>query len=190
MIVIPCKRVEELSDERKAELRVTNDDWQGKLLDISSYDWKGFSKEFDEFWDVDVARGFVDARRLIQRSCKGLTSQQRAISIDLLACGIATGIWNDEDQAIARVKIYWNWFKQETEKNTGLGTYLKQLIKQEEHNAKAGLRTPVIHTTQLRAEVDRLVMTGCLMEKPRLKDVKELMLDLGWRQQQSTWIKG
>lgn len=190
MIVIPCKRVEELSDERKADLRIDTNDWQGKLLDLTAYDWKGFNRKFDEFWDVNMARCFVDTRKIISKSCRGLTSQQRAISIDLLSCGIAIGIWSDEDVAIERVKVYWDWFKQETERNAGLGTLLKGYIAQEVANAKAGNRELELYTSQLRSQVEQWVTMGWLFEKPRPKDVKDLMLDLGWRLQHGKWIKG
>jgi hypothetical protein len=38
LIVIPCKRVEELSEERLAEIGITQDNWQNRLLNIDAYD--------------------------------------------------------------------------------------------------------------------------------------------------------
>lgn len=190
MIVIPCKRVEELEDRRKTELGIADDNWQGKLIDVTAYNWKGFSKVFDEFWDIDVAGTFVTIRRHLARSVEGLNSQQRTISLDLLATGIASGIWEDEDVAIAKIKTYWDWFKIETEKNAGLGGLLKSYIQQETRNAKAGSRPLEIYTAQLRSQIEIWVTQGWLYEKPRPKDIKELMLDLGMRHQQGKWVKG
>lgn len=107
LIVIPCKRVEELSDERKLELNLTSDNWQNNLLDLDSLNWSGFSQELDNFWDLDMASAFVTTRKILSKTAKGLSSQQRAISLDLLACGIATGIWQDENVALERLKDYW-----------------------------------------------------------------------------------
>jgi hypothetical protein len=87
LIVIPCKRVEELSDERKDELGFKPDEWQNDLLDLDSLDWSGFSQELDSFWDLDMASAFVTTRKILSKSVRGLSSQQRAISLDLLACG-------------------------------------------------------------------------------------------------------
>ena len=189
LIVIPCARVEELSDERKAQLDILDDSWQGRLLDLSAYDWKGFSDEFDVFWDLEMAEMFLTTRGILTKSVKGLTSQQRAISLDLLATGITSGIWEDETIAIERIKAYWEWFKQETEKSAGLGSLLKDYINQEAKNAKNGGRPLQIHTHELRSRVDNWVTQGWLFEKPRASQIKEMMLDLGMRLQQGVWRK-
>ena len=189
LIVIPCSRVEELSDERKAELEIVDDSWQGRLLDLSAYNWKGFSKEFDEFWDIPMAEMFLTTRSILAKSVKGLSSQQRSISLDLLATGITSGVWEDENIATERIKAYWKWFQQETEKNAGLGGLLKDYLKQEETNANNGGRPLQIHTHELRNRVDNWVTQGWLFEKPKSAQVKEMMLDLGMRLQQGIWRK-
>ena len=189
LIVIPCKRVEELPDKRKEELGLLDDNWQSRLLDLTAYDWKGFSEEFDKFWDIPMAELFLTTRSVLAKSVKGLTSQQRAISLDLLATGITSGIWGNENTAIERIKAYWKWFKQETEKSAGLGGLLKDYIKQEEKNAKNGGRPLQIHTHELRNRVDNWVTQGWLFEKPKSAQVKEMMLDLGMRLQQGIWRK-
>lgn len=190
MIVIPCKRVEELSDERKDELGIKPNEWQSDLIDLDSFDWQEFSKVYDDYWDLDMAWGFVNTRKILSKSAKGLSSQQRSISLDLLACGIACGIWQDEIVALERVKSYWQWFKNETEQNAGLGSLLKSYISQEEINANSGSRPFEIYTAQLRTQVDAWVTQGWLYEKPSSKAVAELMLDLGLRHYQGKWIKG
>ncbi|MGL5940805.1 MAG: hypothetical protein ACRC2S_10505 [Waterburya sp.] len=190
LIVVPCKRIEELPEERLAELGVTLGSWNSSLIDITAYDWKGFSKVFDEFWDLDTAQAFMVTRKALSTTTKGLSSQQRAISLDLLTTGLTCGIWNDETEAMGRLKAYWNWFSSETEVNAGLGTLLKQLVRQEEVNAKNGNRPFEIYTPQIRGQVEIWVAQGWLMEKPRPKEIRELMLDLGMRLQQGRWIKG
>ncbi len=190
LIVIPCKRVEELSDERRDELGIMPNEWQNKLINVDSYSWKGFSKEFQEFWDLDLASAFITTRKLLSQSVKGLNSQQRAISLDLLATGIASGIWQDEQEATSRMKSYWSWFKGETEKNAGLGGLLKSYLKQEAVNAKEVNRELEIYTSQLRTQIDNWVNMGWLYEKPNSREIKEILLDLGMRLQQGKWIKG
>jgi hypothetical protein len=190
LIVIPCKRIEELSDERLLELGITLDNWNTRLLDISTYDWKGFSKVFDEFWDFDMAQFFLITRKTLGSTIKGLSSQQRAISLDLLATGIASGIWDDELHAVDRLKTYWEWFKSETGKNVELSGLLEQLVRQEQANAKNGNRPLEIYTPQIRGQIDIWVTQGWLMEKPKVKEVKEALLDLGMRLQQGKWVKG
>lgn len=190
LIVIPCKRVEELSESRKLQLGLDENDWQSNLLDLSSYDWKGFNKEFEQFWDMELAGLFVSTRKLLSKSIRGLSSQQRSISIDLITTGVVSGIWADELVATDRLKAYWEWFKTETEKNTGLGSLLKSYIRQEEVNANNGGRPFGIPTNALRSQVKTWVEMGWLFENPRGRDVQEMMLDLGMRLQQGVWRKG
>lgn len=190
LIVIPCKRVEELSENRKDELGITKDDWQSKLIDIDAYNWKGLNLEFDKFWDLDVASSFLSYREILGKTTKGLNSQQRAISLDLLACGIATGIWSDDNVAVQKIKSYWNWFGNETEKNAGLGQLLKEYLKAEERNALANNNIAQVSVQQLRYQIDSWVNQGWLLEKPKTKEVKEIMLDLGMRLQKGIWRRG
>lgn len=190
LIVIPCKRVEDLSDERQDELSIIDNEWQNKLINVDSYSWKGFSNEFQEFWDLDLAAAFITTRKLLSQSVKDLNSQQRSISLDLMACGIASGIWQDEEEATSRMKFYWDWFKGETEKSAGLGSLLATYLKQEEVNAKNVGRELELHSVQLRFQVDKWVAMGWLYEKPKGKEVNEALLDLGMRLRQGKWIKG
>lgn len=190
MIVIPCKRIEELSQDRQAELGVSLDNWQSSLLDITAYDWKGFKLLFDEFWDMEMASIFFSMRRAVGQSTKGLNSQQRPISLDLLACGLTSGIWSNEEVAVNRLKTYWKWFKQETEKNAGLGGLLKQLIAQESKNAKAGNTLLALHSSQIRNQIELWLAQGWLLERPKVSEVKSAMFDLGMRLQKGMWVKG
>ena len=190
LIVIPCQRVEELSEERKAELKITDSDWQSKLIDITAYDWKGFSSQIDEFWDIPMAQAFWTTRKIVSKSTKGLTSTQRAMSLDLIATGVSSGLWADEDVAVERLKTYWKWFKDETEKNAGLSGLLKDYIRLETRSASNAGMSLELNTAQLRTQVNNWVAMGWLYEAPKAKDVKELMYDLGMRLQKGKWVKG
>lgn len=189
LIVIPCKRIEELSDERLNELGVTKASWQDKLIDIYSYDWRGFSEVFDNYWDIGRAKDFLDARRELSKTAKGLTSQTRAISLDLMACGIASEIWSDRDEAITRMKFYWDWFKRETERTAGLSQLLKEYIKTEQKNANNGNRELVISVTEIRQQIELWFNSGWILDKPRTSTLKDLMADLGLRLHKGFWRK-
>ena len=84
LIVIPCKRVEELSEARLAEMGITTDNWQHGLLNIDAYDWSGFSDEFQAYWDLEKAQQFIETRRELTQSYVGLSSQQLAINASLV----------------------------------------------------------------------------------------------------------
>ena len=190
LIVIPCKRVEDLTDERKAELNLVDGAWQDKILDLDTYDWSGFETNFRGEWDLEQAGIFIKMRDLLGQSVKGLTSQQRSMSLDLMATGITTNVWEDEIQALERIKAYWAWFKTETEKNSELGSLLRDYIKQETKNARNGGRPLEIYTTELRGQISIWLDQGWLYEKPKSGQVKAARLDLGMRQGRGKWTKG
>jgi hypothetical protein len=190
LVVIPCRRVEELTDTRKEELNIEDGSWQRNLLDLDAWDWVGFNTVFEDYWDIGMASAFIATRRILSQTAKGLSSQQRAISLDLLACGITSGVWTDEETALSRLKTYWKWYKQETEKNTGLGSLLKDYIAREAKNAKNGNRELAIYTAQLRTQIQVWVDQGWLYEKPKSAAIKEMMLDAGLRHDQGRWVRG
>lgn len=189
LIVIPCRRIEEISPERRIELGIIFDNWQSNLIDIDAYNWKGFNLEFDSFWNYDTASIFVSTRNSISETVRGLNSQQRAISLDLIACGITCGIWSDAEEAVDELKTYWQWFKQETEANAGLEQLLKEYLQQEQKNCEATGNSLQVNNKQLRFQIDIWVAEGWLMEKPRISQLPEIMLDLGWRLQKGIWRK-
>jgi hypothetical protein len=143
LIVIPCKRVEEIPDVRLGELGITKDDWQSKLLNLDAYSWDGFSKEFQNYWNLDKAKQFIETRRKLTKSKTGLNSQQLAISIDLLTTGIVSGLWETQEQAVDRMKVYWRWFKSETEQSAGLGQLLKDFLATEVKSCKVSDKSQI-----------------------------------------------
>ena len=190
LIVIPFKRVEDISSEILNSYSVSKANWQDNLIDDMAYDWKGFNELYSDYWDLNKANTFLSYRKLFSGSVPGLNSQQRIISLDLIATGLTCGIWLNLDVAIEDIKAYWQWFKQETEANAGLNGLLKEYIKQETKNAVVGGIELKIYTNQIRNQVQLWVNKGWLYETPRAKDVKEQMFDLGMRLQKGVWVKG
>lgn len=189
LIVIPCKKVEELDAERRAELGVEGENWVSELLDLDTYEWKGFNHLFDEFWDVEQAQSFLTIRQILNNAKTGLTSQQRVVSLDLLACGISCGIWADEDEAVAKLKDYWSWFKEETEQSGGLSQLIKEYLATERKNARSVGLEPIINARSLRLQIETWYEQGWLLERPKTTLLKQVMLDYGWRLNKGVWSK-
>jgi energy-coupling factor transporter ATP-binding protein EcfA2 len=190
LIVIPCTRVEELSPERMIEQGITLDDWQSKLLKIDSYNWDGFSNEFQKFWDLDRAKLFIETRQKLIESKTGLNSQQFAISTDLITTGIASGVWESQEYAMSRMHTYWDWFKSETEAGTSLGQLLRKFLGNEVKNCKASGRVPEIYSNAIHSQVKAWLEMGWLLEAPRGREVANLLYDQGWRFKEGKWSKG
>ncbi len=189
LIVIPFQRIEDLSGERLAELGVTRDNYPHHLLDIDDYDWKGFSNLFTSFWNRELAEVYLFTRKTLSKNLVGLTSQQRAISLDLLTTGVVTGIWQDEYEAIAQLKDYFAWFKHETEQYGGISKYLKDYVSYQQNNATNGNSPLQISSRVLSQQIETWLYQGWILEKPKPKHLKLLLADLGLVLHQGYWIK-
>ncbi|MGK7937221.1 MAG: hypothetical protein AB4206_15760 [Xenococcaceae cyanobacterium] len=189
LIVIPFARVEELPDTRLAELGLTRDNWKKHLLNIDSYQWNGFSSKFKNFWNRELAEVFLLNRQTLSQAHLDLSSQEKVISVDLLATGITSGIWQDEDEGVSRLKEYFDWYQSETSQYGGLSSYLKEYISSEASNAKKFGNTFKISSPELLSQIQVWLKQGWLLEKPKPKEIKETMADLGLVLQQGYWVK-
>ena len=189
LIVIPFQRIEDFNEERLAELGITRSNYSSHLLDIDDYDWKGFSNLFTSFWNPEMAEVYLLIRKTLSKSLTGLTSQQRAISLDLLTTGVVTGIWQDEYQAIAKLKDYFAWLKNETEQYSGLSQYLKDYLATEQQNAQTLGTSLKVSSRVLMRQIETWLYQGWILEKPKPKHLRVLMADLGLVLHQGYWIK-
>jgi hypothetical protein len=171
-------------------MNITNDNWYSNLLNIDAYDWKGFSSEFQSYWNLDKAQSFIETRRQLTSSKIGLNSQQLAVSVDLLTTGIVSGVWDSQEHAVSRMKTYWQWSKSETEQSAGLGQLLKDYLATEVKSCATSGRQPEAYSAAIRHQIKCWVEMGWLYEAPKGSMVKDLMYDLGWRFKQGKWSKG
>ena len=189
LIVIPFKRIEDVSDERLAQLGTTRDTWQKHLFNINAFDWKGFNRLFANFWNPELAEVYLLNRKTLTNTLTGLSSKERAISLDLLSAGIASGIWRDEIQGVARLKAYFNWFEREINQFSGTSKYLEDYISLEQKHAEEAKSSLQISATDLRSQISTWFNQGWILEKPKPKHLKALMAELGLVLHQGYWIK-
>ena len=173
LIVIPCQKLN------------TN----GHLLDIDSINWKGFSNLFADYWNLELAEVYLLTRNTLAKSNLGLTANQRAISLDLLATAITTGIWKDETVGIAKLKEYFAWFESEVDQYSGISKYLADYIRLEQNNANASNLPLRISSVELMQKVKNWLEQGWILEKPRPKQMQALLAELGLVLQQGYWVK-
>ena len=189
LIVIPFVRIEDLSDARLIELGMTRDNWRTKLLNIDAYDWKGFSEKFTSYWNHEMAETFLLVRQALLRSPLDLSSQERVVSIDLIATGITAGIWKDENEAVSKLREYFDWYKQETSQYGGFSSYLKEYISVERRIAAKRNEVLKISCNDLYSQIQVWLRQGWILEKPKTKEIKNAMADLGLVLYQGYWIK-
>jgi hypothetical protein len=87
------------------------------------------------------------------------------------------------------MKVYWRWFKAETEQSAGLGQLLKDFLATEVKSCKASGKQPQIYSNLIKQQIRAWVEMGWLYEAPKGSTVKDLMYDLGWRFRQGKWSK-
>ncbi len=189
LIVVPCKRIEDISSERLAGLGTSIDNWSQNLIDLETINWDGFSDLFEQFWDLEAGKDFLEVRKILSKTSLSLTSRQRAICLDLIAVGVTCGIWSDELIAQSSLKKYYQWYDQEIKQGSGLTQLLIELIKTETRNSKSA-NTPVsIPVPRLRILIQAWLEQGLILEKPPLSSLKATLRDLGMRLERGFWVK-
>ena len=184
LIVILFKKIEDFSDERLDQLGITRSNYLTHLLDIDDYDWKGFSSLFANYWNTELAEVYLITRKVLSKTLsKDFTAEQKAISLDLLTAGVVSGIWPDEYEGIQKLRNYFAWYKRETEQYSGLNKLLRDYV-----NTEQGQNSQ-ISTLELHSQIRIWLNQGWILEKPKPKQVKALLADLGLVLHQGYWIK-
>jgi hypothetical protein len=182
LIVVPTKLLEEIPSNRKLELGVLDDFWEQQLINIDDYEWDGFSSLFKDYWNLERARDYLQVRRSLSKSLKGISSKNRVISIDLLTTGIVSSIWNSQSEAIEDIKQYWQWLKGEIQVGESpLYQLLAKLITTEAMNAVNGGIEFALPNQMLKTHCDIWYQQGQLLEKPNARAIQEAMTEFGYR---------
>jgi hypothetical protein len=182
LIVVPTKLLEEIDSRRKLELGIVDGLWEQQLINLDTYRWDEFSSLFKEYWDLERAEKYLQTKKTLASTVRGISSKQRAISIDLLTTGIVTGIWQNETEAIADVKQYWQWLQGEVEiGDSPLAKLLSELIDREQQNAINGGIEFALSNQLLRASCDIWYQQGQLLDRPSSKVIQSAMSELGYR---------
>ena len=190
LLVIPTKKLEELDSKRKLELGIMGNSWVDTILEPDTIAWSGFHEVFRKYWDEQRSREFLVLRKDLGRRVRGLTSVQRAICLDLIATGVITGIWDGISQATSKFIEYFKWLNSDQEKfGDTLSQLLKQFMEQEESNAKIGGVDLQIHSKVVLSLVAAWTNQGLFIEKPRPRDVRTVLAELGYRQKMGVWVK-
>ena len=162
LIVIPTKKLDTIERD---------------LLDIDQINWCGFSRLFNEFWDYECAEIYLSVRVALTKYLDGLTSTEKTISLDLIATGIATGIWKDETLAVKELRECFNWLEQE---KIPLENLLENLVAKQES----------IYSRTIKAQIEVWYQQGYLLERPTNKEIIATMRGMGYRSNcKGSWVK-
>lgn len=132
---------------------------------------------------------------LILGTKKGLSrslpfsSTRKVILLDLIATGLVSEVWASKKDAIGDLKAYWQWFDSElTEGREGLSELIARLVKQEEANASKANTEVAIWANEIKTKANYWASQGWI-DNPKVKDIRETMHSLGYRQRLGRWIK-
>ena len=189
LIVILCEIAENLSDERLKQLNTSRYSLHQDTIDIDFYDWTDFNLEFANFWTTELAEVYLSTRRILASNTPNLTSTQKAISLDLLTTGIVTGIWQDEYEATAKLKDYFEWYKNEVNQYSGISKYLKDYVAIEQKNTDNGRLPLKINSRRLMAQINIWYEQNWILEKPKPKELKLLLAELSLVLKEGYWVK-
>ncbi len=162
LLVIPTKKIESLDKE---------------LLNIDSINWLGLTREFSNFWNYDRAEIFLTVKASLVKTLKGLTSTEKAISLDLIATGIAAEIWEDEIVAVEQLRECFDWLNEE---KIPLENLLHGLTSDKES----------IYSRTIKAQIEIWYQQGWLLERPANKEIITIMRELGYKSDcKGSWVK-
>ncbi|MGL5805400.1 MAG: hypothetical protein ACRC11_08145 [Xenococcaceae cyanobacterium] len=190
MLLVKTKKVEEFTEAERIANNIHGELFATSRLDLSQYSWKGFEQEFVNFWSEDFARLYVSVRKAIVKSPPKLDSHQLPVSIDLLATGLASGVWNSEREAYDKIRAYWDWHSRTCSDNlASLAGLLGQLAQIAELNAKNIDSSPEINSRHLRECANNWHHQGMLETEPSPKAIGMAMAQLGYRLKLGKWVK-
>lgn len=124
MLLVNTKRIENFTN-----LWIDASD----LLEVKEVDWTGFPKLLDQFWSEDEnVTKFITYRKELGKKKLPLSSNQRVISLDLMATGLILDLFNSTQGMIDYWEKYWQIIENKKEGNNPLLDLLKKYIDDEE----------------------------------------------------------
>ena len=159
------------------------------LIFADDYDWAGLSERMQQFWNRQNASEFLNWVKTIRESVyfrKTIPAYRRSIFLEVLACGLTTGVFDTIDDAIDALKSFLILSDKEDEKRKDS---LDQLLsKYLELNCSG--EGQKVHNNQIVRQIERWVRDGDLPEKPLRGEFPRLMRQFGYYLNLNYWEKG
>lgn len=164
-------------------------------LELDGLDLSILSTEFKAFWDNDVNLiTYMDIKRKLVSRKKSfaipdsIDGSKWTISIDLIATGVTTKIWDSIPEAVEAIGKYWEWYRLNIASAMGVThKFLQDFIEQEVGTAKRTNNelgyeaVPLeINTEKLKKHITWGSSQGMLDVTPTPQTIASVMTDLGW----------
>jgi energy-coupling factor transporter ATP-binding protein EcfA2 len=189
LLIIKCKKFDEMSPEELEGSPFQASESLSHKLSLKANSLNFLGEQFNSFWaDEFNLENYANIAQALEGIPLKCSDVQQIISVDLMATGIVTGVWENIAIAVDAVESYWDWLK--TWKygySSSIEIVLKQLIERElraidETNEVWKANVPYeIATEKVRAEVNSAQARGMLDSIPTPQSINDTMLTLGWR---------
>ena len=166
-------------------------------LDLNFIDLTVLNRYFNEFWDFEtnLIEFSLNKKQLIRLGKRkgalgeSLTSARWTISLDVMAAGITTGIFDCPESAIQHFNSYWDEYSIRLKSDATVTTQIlsdfveNELKTTKEVNEKFGhqLIPLEVEPQKIKALIAKCSTEGLLDISPTPQLVSEYMASLGWK---------
>lgn len=176
-------------------------------LDLDSISWEGIEKEFNRFWDnIENCKLYAKYRGILtKRGKKSFTIPEHikgeywTISVDIICTGLVVGAWASIAEAIEHITQYWEWHETHTKLNSSATIQHLRIFIDEEVGSLMRLNEELnysnnslditINPARLKDKLAQLQARGELDTSGKMKEIVQVMGQLGWRLSPRGWIQ-
>ncbi len=167
------------------------------LFDLQMVNWDGFHHLYNHFWEAEQHCELYSLvrKKLGKRKSANISSEKWLVSLDFMATGIVTGIFNDEKEAIKFMDNYWQWHDDLRYHQTGaLHELLRSWINQElgkfEELRKGGIsKGNLLNPEKLKRQIQAWNARGMIEQLITPKLLNKIMADLGFKLSSKGWVE-
>ncbi len=151
------------------------------IKDLGCKDLSIFNAQFNYLWREENQNLFLKYWRQVSKAKFKCGLARKKMCLDLVACGLVSGVWQSLDLAVEAVNNYWEWMDNKDSDSPLVGV-VKHFISQEAE-AFENLGIPVeLSPKRLKMHVQSAATEGLLDCPPLDKAIFQVMQVLGWHQ--------
>jgi hypothetical protein len=191
-LLIETKTLEDLNNSLKAKNPDFVEYTTKHLINFSSYDFTGLHESFNKFWeDGEILRDYglilkeVDA--VLKQQQNFISADKASLIRELIAVGNVSTQFNSVREGVEVYLEFFNLKSFSEENNTQLlrdelaNLLAKEVAQIDNFNVKYKARLDyTVKATAIWAFIDSLIATGTVASKPKVLELNEILLDLGW----------
>jgi hypothetical protein len=186
--VSPLFNLKEFQELNRRMLIVPHKQTSFQSEHLEDYDLKELGKEIRKFWDYEAAKNlYLEKRKYRQRVKSSTRIPASSIFLlgDLIAAGVASGVWSSVDIAIKDMELFFQNQKEYAEKDVdAFQVLIEEYCREKEREGCTS-----VNNTLLTQKRDFWLKEGYLTERPARGELATIMRGLGYFLDKINWIK-